>query len=109
MADRPDKDGELEERYGRWREDSYEAAAQRGFVRKEEFLTSDGAPTKPLYMPWDAGVESETYMEDLGFPGEYPFTRGVQATMYRGRPWTCLLYTSPSPRDATLSRMPSSA
>ena len=92
MADRPDKDGELEERYGRWREDSYEAAAKRGFVRKEEFLTSDGAPTKPLYMPWDAGVESETYMEDLGFPGEYPFTRGVQATMYRGRPWTMRQY-----------------
>ena len=92
MADRPDKDGELEERYGRWREDSYEAAAKRGFVRKEEFLTSDGAPTKPLYMPWDAGVESDAYMEDLGFPGEYPFTRGVQATMYRGRPWTMRQY-----------------
>ena len=47
--------------------------------------------------------------ERLGAPGKFPFTRGVYPTMYTGRPWTCLLYTSPSPRDRQKSRMPSSA
>ena len=92
MPDGSDSDRSLDERYERWREDAYEAAAKRGFVRREEFLTSDGEPTKPLYMPSDAGAESESYMEDQGFPGEFPFTRGVQATMYRGRPWTMRQY-----------------
>jgi methylmalonyl-CoA mutase N-terminal domain/subunit len=92
MPDGSDSDRSLKERYERWREDSYGAAAKRGFVRREEFPTSDGEPTKPLYMPSDAGVEAESYMDDLGFPGEFPFTRGVQATMYRGRPWTMRQY-----------------
>ena len=92
MPDGTDSDRSLEERYDAWREDSYDAAAERGFLRKEEFLTSDGEPTKPLYMPADAGVEAESYMEDQGFPGEFPFTRGVQATMFRGRPWTMRQY-----------------
>ena len=92
MPDGSDSNRSLEERYEAWRQDAYDAAAKRGFVRKDEFLTSDGEPTKPLYMPEDAGVESESYMDDLGFPGEFPFTRGVQATMYRGRPWTMRQY-----------------
>ncbi len=47
-------------------------------------------PVQRLYTPLDvAGLD---YERDLGFPGEYPFTRGVQATMYRGRPWTMRQY-----------------
>ncbi|HBH01331.1 MAG TPA: methylmalonyl-CoA mutase [Candidatus Rokubacteria bacterium] len=48
-----------------------------------------GIPVEPLYTPRD--VEGD-YLERLGFPGEYPFTRGVYPTMYRGRPWTIRQY-----------------
>ena len=54
------------------------------------FATSAGAPVEPLYTPADvAGLD---YLRDLGFPGEYPYTRGVQPSMYRGRFWTMRQY-----------------
>src|SRR5579885_1422214 len=54
--------------------------------RREQFETLSGLPVKRLYGPADvAGVD---YLEDLGFPGRYPYTRGPYPTMYRGRPWT---------------------
>lgn len=52
--------------------------------------TSSGIDVKLLYTPED--VEDMDYMRDLGFPGEYPYTRGYQATMYRGRLWTMRQY-----------------
>ncbi len=54
--------------------------------RKKEFRNISEIPIKRLYTPLDA--EKLDYMKNLGFPGEYPFTRGVHATMYRGRLWT---------------------
>ena len=54
--------------------------------REGEFLTSSGTPVKRLYTPKD--VEGLDYLRDLGFPGDFPFTRGLHATMYRGRLWT---------------------
>ncbi|MGG0720346.1 methylmalonyl-CoA mutase family protein [Robertmurraya massiliosenegalensis] len=53
---------------------------------KEEFQTLSGIPVKRLYTPLD--VKDLNYNEDLGFPGSYPYTRGVYPTMYRGRVWT---------------------
>ena len=58
--------------------------------RDVPFETSSGRPVKPLYTPAD--VEGFDYVDRLGFPGEYPFTRGVQPTMYRGRFWTMRQY-----------------
>jgi len=54
--------------------------------RQKEFYTISGIPVKRIYTPED--IEDLDYMRDLGFPGEYPFTRGIHATMYRGRIWT---------------------
>ena len=54
--------------------------------REERFATVSGMPVNDLYTPLD--VEGFDYMRDLGFPGLYPFTRGVQGNMYRGRLWT---------------------
>lgn len=54
--------------------------------RREEFRTLSGLPIKDVYTPRDA--TDIDYLEDVGMPGEYPFTRGVRASMYRGRPWT---------------------
>ncbi len=61
-----------------------EAYAQRG-ERDAEFSTMSGVPIKPLYTPED--VEGD-YDEKLGYPGQYPYTRGVYPNMYRGRLWT---------------------
>ena len=54
--------------------------------RREEFTTLSGLPIKDVYTPRD--VADLDYLQDVGLPGEYPFTRGVRASMYRGRPWT---------------------
>ncbi len=58
--------------------------------RKEDFANTSGVPVRRLYTPLD--MEEMDYLEDLGFPGSFPFTRGVQPTMYRGRYWTMRQY-----------------
>jgi len=54
--------------------------------RKNNFHTTSGIPIKRLYTPED--MKTLDYQKDLGFPSEFPFTRGLHATMYRGRLWT---------------------
>lgn len=58
--------------------------------RKKEFKTSSGIEIKALYTPYD--ISDIDYVEKIGFPGEYPYTRGVQPTMYRGKFWTMRQY-----------------
>lgn len=65
--------------------DRWEEAYRKTPERDEEFSTISGIPIKPLYTPDD--VEGD-YDEKLGYPGEYPYTRGVYPNMYRGRLWT---------------------
>ncbi len=72
-----------------WEEGPLAKTLQRQPERDESFATSS-QPVERLYTPLDiAGFD---YLRDLGFPGEYPFTRGVQPTMYRGRHWTMRQY-----------------
>jgi methylmalonyl-CoA mutase N-terminal domain/subunit len=56
----------------------------RGSERTESFTTLSGEPIAPLYGPDDVGP----FEERIGKPGEFPFTRGIYPTMYRGRLWT---------------------
>jgi len=65
--------------------DRWEEAYRGSPERDAAFSTMSGIPIKPLYTPED--VEG-SYDEKLGYPGEYPYTRGVYPTMYRGRLWT---------------------
>lgn len=58
--------------------------------RQKEFTSTSGTPIRRLYTPCD--VEFLDYERDLGFPGQFPFTRGVQPTMYRGKLWTMRQY-----------------
>ncbi|MDO4218685.1 MAG: methylmalonyl-CoA mutase family protein [Synergistaceae bacterium] len=58
--------------------------------RSENFTTSGGIPLKRIYTPED--IQDENYAVSLAFPGTYPYTRGVQPTMYRGRFWTMRQY-----------------
>src|SRR5271170_242815 len=62
--------------------------APRGLATEVE--TSSHVPVKPLYTPAD--LKGSDYESEVGYPGEYPFTRGVQATMYRGKLWTMRQY-----------------
>jgi len=75
----------------RWREQTWGRATKKHPERRERFETSSGIELPPLVGPADVAPE-EGYLEKLGFPGEYPFTRGVQPTMYRGRHWTMRQY-----------------
>ena len=72
-----------------WLERSYEPGVKRFPERKQPFRTSSGNDIDVLYTPEEAQVD---YERDLGYPGQYPFTRGVQPTMYRGRFWTMRQY-----------------
>jgi methylmalonyl-CoA mutase N-terminal domain/subunit len=58
--------------------------------REEQFATSSDIELKRVYTPVDN--DSSTYLEHLGFPGQFPYTRGIYPTMYRGRPWTMRQY-----------------
>ncbi len=72
-----------------WEEGPLAKTLQRQPERDEDFATSS-QPVQRLYTPLD--IAELDYLRDLGFPGEYPFTRGVQPTMYRGRYWTMRQY-----------------
>ena len=70
----------------RWEETTLSEWMKERPERKKDFRNYSDMLTKRIYTPEDVG--GVKYLEDLGFPGEYPFTRGVHATMYRGRLWT---------------------
>ncbi len=72
-----------------WEETTVKKVTDRFPERREQFETLSGIPLDRAYAPTDVEVD---YLDDLGFPGEYPFTRGVQPTMYRGRFWTMRQY-----------------
>lgn len=69
---------------------STEASLAKHPERKAEFTTSSGIKVERAYDP--SNVAGDDYDEKLGYPGQYPFTRGVQPTMYRGRYWTMRQY-----------------
>ena len=71
----------------RWQE-RYDAAQAKGQVRNADFTTLSGMEVDPVYGPSAAVEEVDERMERIGWPGEFPFTRGLYATGYRGRPWT---------------------
>ena len=78
-------DDELKQRFGKWKQ--AEGVSKQ---RKKTFTTSSGIPVESLYTPLD--TEPLDYLSGSGFPGEYPFTRGIQPLMYRSRFWTMRQY-----------------
>lgn len=73
-----------------WEQGTLAKVTARFPERKAEFTTLSGMPVERLYTPLDTAELD--YERDLGFPGQYPYTRGVQPTMYRGRLWTMRQY-----------------
>lgn len=77
----------------------YDAKVQKTIAK---FPERGNLPAKRLYTPLD--IEGNDYVRDQGFPGEYPFTRGVQPTMYRGRFWTMRMYAGFSTAEESNKR-----
>jgi methylmalonyl-CoA mutase N-terminal domain/subunit len=73
-----------------WQTTTHQKAIERNPERIEHFESSSGAELDPLYGPED--LANWNYHDKLGYPGQFPFTRGVQPTMYRGRLWTMRQY-----------------
>ncbi|MDY6836490.1 MAG: methylmalonyl-CoA mutase family protein [Thermodesulfobacteriota bacterium] len=80
---------EIEKASAAWSEATEKVLTKRP-ERQESFQTLSGIPLERVYTP--LSERESDYLEDLGFPGRYPYTRGVQPTMYRGRLWTMRQY-----------------
>ena len=85
-----------------WQEATLASALKRSAARQEKFETSSGLEIDTVYTPED--LHNFDYVRDLGYPGEYPFTRGVQANMYRGRIWTIRQYAGFGTAEETNQR-----
>ncbi|HSC71109.1 MAG TPA: methylmalonyl-CoA mutase family protein [Candidatus Methylomirabilis sp.] len=73
----------------RWEEQTLGPVLKKTGERQDEFHTRSGIPVERVYLPSDGEV---AFVERLGFPGEYPYTRGIYPTMYRGQLWTIRQY-----------------
>jgi len=69
-----------------WYENVYKPWIKNSPELKSKFETASGIEIKPIYTPWD--VKHIDYLKDIGFPGSFPFTRGIYPSMYRGKLWT---------------------
>ena len=76
----------------RWEKTTLKETLEKAPERMEEFTSISGKPVMRLYTPDDLG-DVWDHLEKLGYPGEYPYTRGVHPTMYRGRLWTHRLFS----------------
>jgi methylmalonyl-CoA mutase N-terminal domain/subunit len=74
----------------RWERETLAPSLAQAPERLPQFVTTSGMPIERLYTPAD--LPDFDYLRDLGFPGEYPFTRGIHPTMHRGRLWTMRLF-----------------
>src|SRR4030066_400757 len=80
----------IKDELDRWQKTTLGKTLSKNPERATSFKTTSDIEIKRLYTPLDTA--GEDYGKDLGFPGEYPFTRGVQSTMYRGQFWTMRQY-----------------
>ena len=81
---------DLEADLERWQDTTLKRTLERSPERASAFATESGIPVKALYTPLDAPAGA--YQASLGFPGEFPYTRGVYPSMYRGQLWTMRQY-----------------
>jgi methylmalonyl-CoA mutase N-terminal domain/subunit len=86
----PEEQARFEQARREWEERALQPSLARAAERPGPFADSGGAPVERLHTPADTAAVD--YVRDLGFPGEFPYTRGVQPTMYRGRLWTMRQY-----------------
>ncbi|HKJ26468.1 MAG TPA: methylmalonyl-CoA mutase family protein, partial [Anaerolineales bacterium] len=81
---------ELNNYHKNWEEETLENVLNRFPERREDFITTSSEPINRLYSPLD--IQDLEYTQDLGHPGNYPYTRGIHPTMHRGRLWTMRMF-----------------
>jgi len=85
-----------------WEDTLYNAASDRASESRQDFQTASGIPLKPIYTPVDV---ADADYSDQGFPGVFPFLRGVHPTMYRGRTWTMRMFSGFGTPEDTNKRL----
>lgn len=99
----PDKDKKtLKTALEEWEEKTLKETLERRNESRETFITTSSEPVERLYTPLD--LADLDYDQDLNFPGQYPYTRGVHPTMYRGRPWTMRMFAGFGTAEETNAR-----
>ena len=98
----PKKLTEIQRALEQWEKTTLRKSLERFPERQEEFITTSSEPVNRLYTPLD--VADLDYLRDLGNPGEYPYTRGIHATMHRGRLWTMRMFAGFGTAEETNER-----
>ncbi len=98
----PKKLTEIQQALEQWEKTTLRKSLERFPERQEEFITTSSEPVNRLYTPLD--VADLDYLRDLGNPGEYPYTRGIHATMHRGRLWTMRMFAGFGTAEETNER-----
>ena len=98
----PRKIEELKLALEKWEETTLQQSMSRKPERRDRFMTTSSEDIDRLYTP--VSVSGMDYMGDLGLPGEYPYTRGIHPTMYRGRPWTQRMFAGFGTAEETNER-----
>jgi methylmalonyl-CoA mutase N-terminal domain/subunit len=93
---------ELRNGKDKWEETTLQNNLARFPERQDEFITTSSEPIERLYTPLDTAELD--YLEDLGFPGEYPYTRGIHPTLYRGKVWTMRMFAGFGTAEETNQR-----
>ncbi len=101
MYDRK-KLSEIEKALEQWEETTLQHTLAKFPERRQEFITTSSEPIRRLYTPLD--VADMDYLRDLGNPGEYPYTRGIHATMHRGKLWTMRMFAGFGTAEETNQR-----
>jgi methylmalonyl-CoA mutase N-terminal domain/subunit len=92
----------IREAYQRWEQQTLEPALQKAPERDGPFITTSSEPIERLYTPLDLAVND--YRRDIAHPGEYPFTRGIHPTGYRGKLWTMRMFAGFGSAEETNAR-----
>ncbi len=97
---------EIRQRYEQWKAQTLGASVRQFAEQAERTVTVSDRPVETVYVPSN-GMTAESqkaYLERVGFPGEYPFTRGIHPTMYRSRLWTMRQYAGFATAEETNKR-----
>jgi methylmalonyl-CoA mutase, N-terminal domain len=98
----PEKLEELRQASEKWERERLAKSLEEMPERQAEFITTSSEPVERLYTPLD--LSDFDYLRELGFPGEYPFTRGVHPTLHRGRLWTMRMFAGFGTAEETNQR-----
>jgi len=96
------KSEEFRKKMQRWEKETLQSSLDRFPERREEFITTSSELVNRLYTPAD--LDGSSFDEEIGYPGSYPFTRGVHPTMYRSRQWTMRMFAGFGTAEETNQR-----